>query len=110
MPSSDPWPQLDNLDRLEWAFVDARLGSLGWEVVRSFCVSFVTSSLRASNQEKRSLVNRLCHSGINEFKGSEALAALPLSLFAAVQLLARNSCSVLRNLDIRFIILFEWLF
>ena len=26
-------PQLDGLDRFEWAFVEARLGALGWEVV-----------------------------------------------------------------------------
>ena len=47
MPSMDRWPQLDALGRLELAFVEARLDALGWEVVRSFYVSFFASSLRA---------------------------------------------------------------
>ena len=42
MPSSDRWPQLDGLDSLEWAFVEARLmARTGSGVLRSLDTRFV---------------------------------------------------------------------
>ena len=89
--------RFDQLDDLEWAFVEARLRVLEWAVcTRKIWIWTYFTDAAPDCQDKKSLVTKLLRGGIVRIEIRDNDTAM------AVALLARYSGTTLTLLDIRF--------